>query len=78
MPIYEYLCPSCNAKFELRRSFSEAGDDVSCPKCQTPARKLFSTFAAFSKGNGGESSSIAGDSCGTCSSTSCATCNIGS
>jgi len=78
MPIYEYMCPSCNSKFELRRSFSEAGEAVSCPKCQAPARKLFSSFAALSKGAGGEYSSIVGDTCGTCAATSCATCNTAS
>ena len=77
MPIYEYICPSCNARFERRRSFSEAGVDVSCPKCQAPARKLFSSFAALSKSGGGESHAIVGDTCGTCPATSCDTCNIG-
>ncbi|MCK4964917.1 MAG: zinc ribbon domain-containing protein [Dehalococcoidia bacterium] len=78
MPIYEYICPSCNARFELRRPFSEAGEAVSCPKCQASARKLFSSFAAFSKGAEGESSSIMGDTCSTCPATSCATCDMGS
>ncbi|MCK4963691.1 MAG: zinc ribbon domain-containing protein [Dehalococcoidia bacterium] len=78
MPIYEYFCSDCDAKFELRRSFSESGEAVSCPRCQASAKKLFSSFAAFSKGESGESSSIAGDACSsTCPATGCATCGTG-
>ncbi|MBE0415188.1 MAG: zinc ribbon domain-containing protein [Dehalococcoidia bacterium] len=78
MPIYEYICPGCNVRFELRRSFSEAGDSATCPKCHAPARKLFSTFAAFSKSDSGESAPISGTGnfCGTCPATSCATCKL--
>ncbi|MDR9458636.1 MAG: zinc ribbon domain-containing protein [Dehalococcoidia bacterium] len=61
----------------MRRSFSEAGEPVSCPKCHASARKLFSSFTALSKGAGGESTSIAGDTCGSCSAPSCATCGTG-
>jgi len=78
MPIYEYLCPGCNCKFELRRSFSQANEEAFCPSCHTAAKKLFSTFAAFSKSAEGGSSSIAGagNICGTCAATSCTTCDI--
>lgn len=77
MPIYEYLCPSCNSKFELRRSFSQADEAASCPSCHAIAKKLFSLFAAFSKSAEGESTSIGGsDICSTCPATSCATCKI--
>ncbi|MGB2854928.1 MAG: FmdB family zinc ribbon protein [Dehalococcoidia bacterium] len=74
------MCPSCNCRFELRRSFSETDEAAFCPACNTTARKLLSAFSASSKSADGESSSIPGmgSSCSTCSATSCATCNLGS
>jgi putative FmdB family regulatory protein len=33
MPIYEYLCPSCNGRFQkLVRGFSDPAD-LACPRC---------------------------------------------
>ena len=76
MPIYEYCCPSCNQKFELRRSFSQADEAARCPTCDVVAKKLFSSFAAFSKGAEGEPTSIGSSACSTCAATSCSTCNL--
>ncbi|HXE72877.1 MAG TPA: zinc ribbon domain-containing protein [Candidatus Nitrosotenuis sp.] len=44
MPIYEYLCQSCNQHFEkLIRGGTE---EVACPSCgQTQVRRLLSSFA---------------------------------
>jgi putative FmdB family regulatory protein len=39
MPIYQYLCPSCNHKFELRQNFSDSSH-VHCPKCKNGAKRL--------------------------------------
>ncbi len=30
MPIYEYVCPDCDFKFEILRPFSKAGEVASC------------------------------------------------
>ncbi|MBM3142710.1 MAG: zinc ribbon domain-containing protein [Chloroflexi bacterium] len=78
MPIYEYMCPECNCKFELLRSISKANEDASCPRCQHPAKRVLSRFASFSKGSDGESTPIAGTagSCAGCTSSSCSSCNI--
>lgn len=80
MPVYEYSCPACDLTFELRRPFSESGDEACCPRCQAPARKLLSLFSAFSKGSSGEPSSIAGagSACGSCTSSSCSSCGVAS
>jgi len=45
MPIYEYQCTQCGAKFEVRQSIGEDGSELTCPKCnaQNP-RRLFSSF----------------------------------
>jgi putative FmdB family regulatory protein len=77
MPIYEYYCPKCNSKFEILRSISQSNEMVSCPKCQSSARKIFSRFASFTKDNSGASTPIAGTgkSCGGCSATSCGNCH---
>ena len=78
MPIYEYLCPECACKFELLRSVNKSNEDASCPKCRHAAKRLFSRFASFSRGDGGESAPIAGTggSCSGCSSSSCSSCNV--
>ncbi len=77
MPIYEYFCPTCESKFELRRSFSEANAATSCPKCQNGAKRLMSTFACVSKGSSGDSTPIGGtgSSCASCGGGSCASCH---
>lgn len=46
MPLYEYYCPECKAKFELLVSHKHA-DDVVCMKCHSEkVRRLLSVFAA--------------------------------
>ena len=51
MPIYQYLCPSCNHKFELRQGFN---DDckVACPICNNGTRRLFVPVPVIFKGSG--------------------------
>ncbi len=51
MPTYEYMCPRCNLRFELRQSFS-ADNVASCPKCQNGARRLFVPVPIIFKGPG--------------------------
>lgn len=51
MPIYEYECPSCSHKFELRRSFSDESE-VCCPECKTTADRIFSPVPIIFKGSG--------------------------
>ncbi|HEY92794.1 MAG TPA: zinc ribbon domain-containing protein [Dehalococcoidia bacterium] len=48
MPIYEYVCPKCNLKFELRCSFSESSEEAPCPNCQSSAKRVFSAFGISS------------------------------
>lgn len=79
MPIYEYKCPACDVKFELRRSFGQADDPTACPTCQrSDSKRCLSTFAAFSRGSGGTSTAVAGTggcNCGPgCSGGNCGSC----
>jgi putative FmdB family regulatory protein len=77
MPIYEYLCPECSCKFELLRSVNKADESAACPKCKHDAKRVFSRFASFSRGESGEATSIAGagSSCSGCTSSSCGSCH---
>ena len=70
MPIYEYTCKSCNAKFEqLVRSMSAAEGNgskakVKCPDCGSPqTARALSVFAVSS--DTGRSPSAA-PTCGRC------------
>ena len=52
MPLYEYQCDACGARFELIRKFSDPPLTV-CPTCGVePVRKLFSSPAFQFKGSG--------------------------
>ena len=51
MPIYQYLCPSCNHKFESRQGFNDKCR-VHCPKCNNGARRLFIPVPIIFKGSG--------------------------
>ena len=79
MPIYEYICSSCDSKFELLRPLSCAGQSASCPKCHTEARRVFSPFIAFNKfsdvDGGHEPIAGATSSCAGCAAGSCSTCH---
>ena len=51
MPIYEYLCQSCQHQFEVKQKFS---DDpiLSCVQCGQAVRKIISAPAIMFKGSG--------------------------
>jgi putative FmdB family regulatory protein len=51
MPVYQYLCPSCNHKFELRQSFNDECH-ASCPKCNNGAKRIFVPVPIIFKGSG--------------------------
>ena len=71
MPIYEYVCRKCNAKFDrLVRSMSggDADDKAKCPECGSPqAARVVSTFAVGAEGPKSSSAAAAGPGmCGRC------------
>ena len=61
MPLYEYRCERCDERFEELRSSSDE-DEVCCPSCGQPAKKLLSAFAV---GGGGQTGSASGASGGS-------------
>jgi putative FmdB family regulatory protein len=54
MPIYEYQCPRCGNKFEVRQSIGEDGSKLNCPDCGTgnPERLISSFFSSTSSATG--------------------------
>ena len=51
MPLYEYLCRSCDHKFETMQSISVRAEETPCPKChEHNAMRLMSAFASQVKG----------------------------
>lgn len=66
MPIYEFKCNQCNAKFEQLCRLDWQGT-VSCPACG--GKDLAKGLSAFcSPGSGG------GKNCGGCAGGNCASC----
>ncbi len=75
MPVYEYVCPKCDIKFELLRPLSRADESALCKHCNSESHRVLSLFACISRSNGGEFTPAPGaSSCGGCSSTNCSTC----
>ncbi|MCK4403968.1 MAG: zinc ribbon domain-containing protein [candidate division Zixibacteria bacterium] len=73
MPIYEFTCQRCGAKFEILQRTNQ-DEKPSCPECGTEeVRKVFSVFG-FSSGGKFVSSSSEGASCSTCSVRNCSSC----
>jgi putative FmdB family regulatory protein len=78
MPLYEYQCQDCDARFEALRPMSQSNDAIACPRCAGDhARRLMSACACVSKDSGGASRMVSGSSgggCGSCGGGHCASC----
>lgn len=68
MPVYEYLCHTCDSRFEVRRSMSEAAAPMSCPDGHADTTRLLSVFASVggSSGPGAAAAVPAARSAGGC------------
>ena len=76
MPLYEYFCSDCKAKFELLSTFTQADDGIVCQKCHgVRVRRLLSVFAARRGGDGefGDAMSF-GESGGGCACGGACSC----
>lgn len=51
MPLYEYVCETCGARFEQAHTFAEA-DGAICPNGHRRARRLVSAPAVIFRGSG--------------------------
>ena len=73
MPVYEYKCKRCSAKFEKLISRANRDNPGPCPECNCArSERLMSTFAGHTSGGG---SIGGGGGCAGCSSGSCAGCH---
>lgn len=73
MPIYEYVCDTCERRFEELRPSSRMDEPASCPSGHPAARRVMSTFAALTRSGNGEAEPVAGGGCGGgCTSCACA------
>jgi putative FmdB family regulatory protein len=51
VPVYEYVCQSCQHRFEAKQKMSDAPLS-SCPRCGQPVSKVISASAIMFKGGG--------------------------
>ena len=73
MPIYEFVCPSCQHAFE--ELVFNRSEKVACPRCG--AAEVERALSVFSHQSGGSFRSSAGSGCTSCSKASCAGCGSG-
>lgn len=54
MPVYAYRCSECGSTYERLRGISAEDKEIECAECGQVgrAKRLLSTFAAFSKSDG--------------------------
>ena len=52
MPAYDFRCPACTHVFEVVRPAGRAAEAVSCPECDTEAKRVFSPVGVVFKGSG--------------------------
>jgi putative FmdB family regulatory protein len=66
MPLYEYICRTCNTDFEALVSASRRDGDIPCPKCGEVkvARKISLMAQPVVKGGNGGNNSAEQFSCG--------------
>jgi putative FmdB family regulatory protein len=66
VPIYEYVCKSCNQKFEKLVRSMNSDEVIPCPECG--GKKTSRQFSSFAVGAGAGKSSghVHGGGCGCC------------
>lgn len=70
MPIYEYVCDDCKARYE--RIVTASNGKVECPKCGSKRSTIqFSTFAAHTGNGGSTSASASSESASSAGSCGC-------
>jgi putative FmdB family regulatory protein len=52
LPIYQYKCDKCFCEFDIRKSFSDDSNHVTCPECGGKAERIFSPPGIIFKGSG--------------------------
>jgi putative FmdB family regulatory protein len=52
MPLYEYYCPRCAAKYELLRPMERSDEPGTCPRGHGGGARTLSLFATVARGDG--------------------------
>lgn len=73
MPVYEYACQDCQAKFETLRPMSQADAPIACEQCGGEHTRR-SLSVCYCQSGGRPLAGSAAKSCGGCSGGSCAGC----
>lgn len=64
MPLYEYVCESCEHAFEVLQSLGADAEGIVCPGCGHPrVHRQLSTFAAATGGGGAAAVAAPADGC---------------
>ena len=72
MPIYEYFCPECEARFEQLLPVARMDDPAPCPQGHLRAGRVLSTFASLTR-NDVAAPAVTGGGCGGgCTNCACA------
>lgn len=78
MPLYEYLCTTCQARFEWLQRMGEGSSAVRCPECGAAGvEKRLSTFATVAAGPGAREASDLGCGRPQCAGGVCAGAGAG-
>ena len=48
MPFYSYKCPTCDERFEARRSFEEYDEPMACPAGHEGAKRVITSWGTGS------------------------------
>ena len=71
MPLFEFICQECQAKFELLVRIQEK--EHQCPQCYS--RNIKKKFSPFGMKSNNKFISSIGGGCGTCTSHNCQGCH---
>lgn len=67
MPLYEYVCPTCEARFEELRPASRMDEPARCPNGHDAGKRVLSAFATIGNGGSAEPEPAGGTGgCGGC------------
>lgn len=68
MPLYEYVCESCEHAFEVLQSLGADAEGIVCPSCgHSRVSRQLSTFAAATGGAG--AAAVSDSAAGCCRGT---------
>jgi putative FmdB family regulatory protein len=60
MPVYEYYCPSCRAKYELLRPMRQSDEPGTCPAGHRGGARVLSGFATLARDATGATTAVSG------------------